>query len=1295
MLKVRAHTCYLGKSGYSAHARSFFRELSKFIDLRVRNYTWDDELSYLNHVDTSIIDTITLTNSDGTKGDFPISLVLPQFDWVHQDQLGFQPDIDIVLMDMYHHYFYEEYEAKVKIAYTVWESTRLPDDFFNQLLKFDQLWVVSKWHHDIAIAQGFPKDRVKIVHEGVDWSLKSNINLNQFDKFTFMFFGRWDYRKSVPEIIKSWISAFPNREDVELIISADNPYSIDGLNSTEERLEHYNLIDPRIKVKHFLTRPEYEEYLSKGHVFISCARSEGWNIPLIEAMASGTPSIYSDWGAQLEFAKGKGLPVKIAKERLANLGADLGFAGATPGNYCEPDFNNLSNVLIDCFENWETLKKKALIDANIIWKKFNWNRVAQEAMIELNKSLNMTPKKEIAIIMSHADTDIKLEILEESVLALKAQGLEVLISSHIDISPDINELADYVVIDKQNPIIYPEEYSKYSSTTPVHWISYPGFKLTYPFEFNHGYAALRLIMSGLGVAKAHGYTIAHFINYDYSISDPEVFKQHTHLLETSDLVSYSWGGIKDSMNTGLFSANVTMLMAAVSPITSKRRYFSWENKVILEDVLYSACESYGLDIVLLDIETIKNEENRINQVVLPTYPNVDTKVQSDAYCYLAEFENKKYLCLIGSEKVEVIADIYSQSDSLSLTVIPSGIMAIPISNNKLVDGIKINFPKLGVTYNYTIDSRLAELHELSETHIYKVTELYELNSKFTYAISYLNGPKVEIFGETDQQFKIEFINNRDNSILYSTQIEANCWTACTIKYFIDWKIRITNLGTLEVIEEDFNINDKKVLISIESSALGDSIAWFQYIEEFKKVNGCKVVVSTFKNNLFKSNYPDLEFIEPGEGVDGIEVYYHIGWFYGDGDQVNFEMHPYDFKNQPLQKTASDILGLDWKQLRPQITAYQDEVVKKYVCIGLNSTCQAKYWNNIEGWQKLTNWFISRGFGVIATGSEPDGYMDNWGPTGMIPMAGLLTLEQTADLIKNCEYFIGLGSGLSWLAWALEVPTVLISGFSLPYTEMEDDWVIRIFKSGICTGCFNKTRLDASDWNWCPSHKGTRRQFECTTQITANQVIDEIIKYEEIGQSTKSIEIIVQESYDLGMVQNHHEIMEAAKFFSKLNVNNFMEIGTDQGGSFAIWSKLSSDGIRVSLDLPHGEFGRADYNEYERDVYLKSLGSNVNMFWGSSHDEKWLDIILKCLDGKKLDFLFIDGDHTYEGVKMDFLRYRELVKEGGWIGFHDIKDTPFHRSANCRVDQLWNELEGEKIEFLDNSSQYGGIGFIKV
>jgi len=64
MPKVRAHTCYLGNTGYSSHSRNFFRSLSKYVDLRIRNYTWDPDPSYLNEIDYKIIDTITLRGID-------------------------------------------------------------------------------------------------------------------------------------------------------------------------------------------------------------------------------------------------------------------------------------------------------------------------------------------------------------------------------------------------------------------------------------------------------------------------------------------------------------------------------------------------------------------------------------------------------------------------------------------------------------------------------------------------------------------------------------------------------------------------------------------------------------------------------------------------------------------------------------------------------------------------------------------------------------------------------------------------------------------------------------------------------------------------------------------------------------------------------------------------------------------------------------------------------------------------------------------------------------------------------
>ncbi|NBU97820.1 MAG: class I SAM-dependent methyltransferase, partial [Spirochaetia bacterium] len=125
-----------------------------------------------------------------------------------------------------------------------------------------------------------------------------------------------------------------------------------------------------------------------------------------------------------------------------------------------------------------------------------------------------------------------------------------------------------------------------------------------------------------------------------------------------------------------------------------------------------------------------------------------------------------------------------------------------------------------------------------------------------------------------------------------------------------------------------------------------------------------------------------------------------------------------------------------------------------------------------------------------------------------------------------------------------------------------------------------------------------------------------------------------------------------------------------------------------------EKGVIHFDIKERNIYLKSLGSKVEMIEGDSHSDEVKSRVDSILFEGELDFLFIDGDHTYEGVKKDYNDYKKYVKNGGWIGFHDIKDTEFHRKANCRVDLLWKELEGEKIEFIDYSSNFGGIGFIQ-
>jgi autotransporter strand-loop-strand O-heptosyltransferase len=293
-----------------------------------------------------------------------------------------------------------------------------------------------------------------------------------------------------------------------------------------------------------------------------------------------------------------------------------------------------------------------------------------------------------------------------------------------------------------------------------------------------------------------------------------------------------------------------------------------------------------------------------------------------------------------------------------------------------------------------------------------------------------------------------------------------------------------------IYENKINLEGKRVYISFGSKSLGDTMAWIPYVEEFRLKHKCELIVSTFMNQLFVDQYPNIEFVDPGNVVMNIHAQYRIGWFYNEDGSVNYNMTPNDYKKQPLQKTATDILGLEYNEIKPKLKL-PNVPKKKKVGIGFHSTAQSKYWNNPNGWQEVIDYLINLGYECMIYSKEGDGYMNNHYPKGVTIFEGG-DLQKVINDLVTCEFFIGLGSGLSWLAWACELPIVLISGFSEKWAETTLD-TYRVINENVCHGCFNSEKLDAGDWNWCPLHKGTNRMFECTKQITSQMVISEINK----------------------------------------------------------------------------------------------------------------------------------------------------------------------------------------------------------
>ena len=117
---------------------------------------------------------------------------------------------------------------------------------------------------------------------------------------------------------------------------------------------------------------------------------------------------------------------------------------------------------------------------------------------------------------------------------------------------------------------------------------------------------------------------------------------------------------------------------------------------------------------------------------------------------------------------------------------------------------------------------------------------------------------------------------------------------------------------------------------------------------------------------------------------------------------------------------------------------------------------------------------------------------NYMPEGCVDKTGDLPLEDRINDLFHCEFFIGLGSGLSWLAWACGKPVIMISGFSADYAEFSSPY--RVINKDVCNSCWNDTscKFDSSNWMWCPREKN----FECSKKISFEMVkekIDQCIK----------------------------------------------------------------------------------------------------------------------------------------------------------------------------------------------------------
>jgi len=179
------------------------------------------------------------------------------------------------------------------------------------------------------------------------------------------------------------------------------------------------------------------------------------------------------------------------------------------------------------------------------------------------------------------------------------------------------------------------------------------------------------------------------------------------------------------------------------------------------------------------------------------------------------------------------------------------------------------------------------------------------------------------------------------------------------------------------------------------------------------------------------------------------------------------------------------------------------------------------------------------------------------------------------------------------------------------------------------------------------------------------------------------------------IQKISELASLARLVQKERPKVIVEIGTAKGGTLYVWTRTNPQAhLVVSIDLPGGLFG-GGYDKHRLKLYREFAhdrpSTRMEFLRFDSHASSSLAQLKTILAGQLIDFLYIDGDHAYEGVKLDFQMYSLLVRPGGLVAFHDIVTT----GNGHDVSRFWNEVKEKYAheEFIQNRHGSMGIGVL--
>jgi len=412
----------------------------------------------------------------------------------------------------------------------------------------------------------------------------------------------------------------------------------------------------------------------------------------------------------------------------------------------------------------------------------------------------------------------------------------------------------------------------------------------------------------------------------------------------------------------------------------------------------------------------------------------------------------------------------------------------------------------------------------------------ELSKELSY--DFLDGARVKVAGTARQPYSIKLVHKPSGVVCHDGLVKPGDTLRSSKKYYTEWHVEARRAGDSVPFQTwDTNLSDRNVLVQCpgtKSVAIGDMVAMATWLPVFQRKHQCNLYVAMAEpmRSLLSPGMPKgVTFIPHSDIINIKDLYaeYRLGLHWNDPEH---DRAPVDHRLAGNFRNYAYILGLTPDETvgvpHPSIVLEdgEREVMEPYVCIAVQASAACKTWqgDNQRGWYTLVRRLKAAGYRVLCIDKEPVYAKDEWHmeiPNGAEDWTGDRPLRERCRLLRHADFFVGGSSGLAWLAWCMDTPVVLVSGFTEDFNEFHTPYRVRNRIS--CSGCWNDVscQFDHGDVMWCPRHKGEPgRMHECSRLITTKLVMEAVERIPAYQRQVASLGAAEEAARDALEVKRH-------------------------------------------------------------------------------------------------------------------------------------------------------------------------------